>query len=810
MPPMVVTESSRADKISAKCFQTSLRIILIGLCYTCVGNLYKTSLIINDEYSTVAKHEAYPHLHPQDVSQSEELERHINWNISNSDERGGNASRIEGSARDMNDVHNIISSNATNLLEKRNNKSGSESTTLGTKIIAFIPILLVMIVIFIPKLRLLPESNNTITSLSIAAQFCCSLILHLQFLTTLQTVDGGKLTILWAVAGSGLEGTFILSLTIMLLQKRQLWANGIVSILSNVSILFLYAMTTFIRKTGLPSIPSMFIFLSGIKETRTYIRGEVTNNMSEVIIGTIVAYMSALPAAILAWRESRGYVEDDKMICLHHRRAREGLMLRSSPSIRYLIILFMALVITYCLGAWVPVFHMYASICGSFVYNPPIDSIDQIETVQRRSEPREGAPNLILLIHESLSGELAMAREDAVDLMPFLQRKFQSNDDEFFVFENARTVSGHTERCIPAIVSGCLPLNEKGTKSALSTNMATQARTKGYETLSFSSYLLNMNGTRYSMVQNALSINFDQIWDPAVTREPLVNQAAQSDRLMGKNFKNWLHARSQGNDRTKKPFFAQFYYFDSHYPYFPGDSNASASNRFDGMLMTVDKGIEDIFGYLEDTGELNNTIVIGTGDHGEKNKRVLSWDANVLRPLTYMYVPKRLSARNPEMVSNLKHNRLQLVSILDLFPTMLHIIGNISSTELYDVARGDCLRGHDLLSQKIESDRVAWSFSRPLNKTTYNNFGVHYRGSSLVNHFGWPKDNWLRIFTYNQTIGSLGEDKEEDDLLTLVEWRSFLKGIVSSLERAVMSRDAVESHYMRQLFDDLDRNIDVE
>ena len=55
-----------------------------------------------------------------------------------------------------------------------------------------------------------------------------------------------------------------------------------------------------------------------------------------------------------------------------------------------------------------------------------------------------------------------MTREEAVKLMPFLQMKFQSNDEEFFVFENMRTVSGDTVDCVPAIVSGCLPLHEKG------------------------------------------------------------------------------------------------------------------------------------------------------------------------------------------------------------------------------------------------------------------------------------------------------------------------------------------------------------
>jgi hypothetical protein len=277
---------------------------------------------------------------------------------------------------------------------------------------------------------------------------------------------------------------------------------------------------------------------------------------------------------------------------------------------------------------------------------------------------------------------------------------------------------------------------------------------------------------------------------------------------MGKHFKSWIDERSQSNETTKTPFFAQFYYFDLHYPFFKGDSNAT--NQKDGMLMNVDKGVEDIFSYLKDDGELDNTIVIATGDHGEKYPkrnigRLRSWDVNVLHPLMYIYVPNNMSAQNPEIVTNLNYNRKQLVSTLDLFPTMLRILnGTFAKNEYYNSpGDDDCMRGYDLF-QKIDSDRVAWSFPTTLNGKQ-GNFVVHYRGSSLVDHFGWPKADWLKILTYDKVVGSPVEERDDDNISTFTEWKSFIKGMIQKGSHGMNRVTMNSSDYMTRLLRDLEQ-----
>lgn len=59
-------------------------------------------------------------------------------------------------------------------------------------------------------------------------------------------------------------------------------------------------------------------------------------------------------------------------------------------------------------------------------------------------------PNIILIVYESLSGEYTLTDKKAVEAMPFFQNHLlqsQADNDEIFVFENSRSVSGDTADC---------------------------------------------------------------------------------------------------------------------------------------------------------------------------------------------------------------------------------------------------------------------------------------------------------------------------------------------------------------------------
>ncbi|KAL7462166.1 hypothetical protein ACHAXS_002557 [Conticribra weissflogii] len=135
-----------------------------------------------------------------------------------------------------------------------------------------------------------------------------------------------------------------------------------------------------------------------------------------------------------------------------------------------------------------PIFHTYASLCASFFFEPPGSSASRPRTSLKFDHNAKDSPNVLLIIHESLSGEYSLTHDSAVQAMPFFQEMFQSNRTDFFVFENSRSVSGDTADCVTAITSGCLPLDHpEGLDVALSDNLATQAQMRGFDTISFSS-----------------------------------------------------------------------------------------------------------------------------------------------------------------------------------------------------------------------------------------------------------------------------------------------------------------------------------
>jgi len=110
--------------------------------------------------------------------------------------------------------------------------------------------------------------------------------------------------------------------------------------------------------------------------------------------------------------------------------------------------------------------------------------------------------------------------------------------------------------------------------------------------------------------------------------------------------------------------------------------------------------------------------------------RLKRFNSNVMHTASYMYVPKRLLDQAER--ERLRHNAKQTVSLLDLYPTLQHILygGDAESTQTLraqlgaaDVTGGDqehCVTGVDLLGTTIADDRltVQWNkISQPQSGT---------------------------------------------------------------------------------------------
>ena len=305
-------------------------------------------------------------------------------------------------------------------------------------------------------LRRLP---NHITPVSLLAQTCASIFLHYHGLAVFLEADGRFLNMLGAVFGSGLEGVLLMNIVMTLMSKRHTWANVIAFFLSVQSVIFLLVSVIFMKKTGLPDLPDMFVIISGVRESRSFIKGEASNDTREFILSILGACAYCGPAALLIWRETQRRNKDAAGIKYQKEDATEKIAVERTEqhrrTVNFFVFLFLANVVLYCANAWMPIFHTYASLCGSFFFSPPGSSYDIANNMLKADHgatlPKDSKkiqssdrPNLILLIHESLTGEYTMARKASVPLMPFFQKSYQSDDGEFFLFENSRSVSGDT------------------------------------------------------------------------------------------------------------------------------------------------------------------------------------------------------------------------------------------------------------------------------------------------------------------------------------------------------------------------------
>lgn len=142
-------------------------------------------------------------------------------------------------------------------------------------------------------------------------------------------------------------------------------------------------------------------------------------------------------------------------------------------------------------------------------------------------------------------------------------------------------------------------------------------------------------------------------------------------------------------------------------------------SKYYSSIRTSDEALEGIFNALNESGLLNNTILVGAGDHGEVPgvlERMSDVNAPLLSIPLWMYIPRKLlpdrayrKERNGGTSGTyLRDNINRGVSILDVVPTLRDLIGydGLYSSE----EEKKCVVGQSLLSQPVRDDRVMMSW----------------------------------------------------------------------------------------------------
>ncbi|MCC7180933.1 MAG: sulfatase-like hydrolase/transferase [Acidobacteria bacterium] len=160
------------------------------------------------------------------------------------------------------------------------------------------------------------------------------------------------------------------------------------------------------------------------------------------------------------------------------------------------------------------------------------------------------------------------------------------------------------------------------------------------------------------------------------------------------------HALAWLAEDRERPFFAWVHLYDPHGPYAPPEPYrsrfpATAQGAYDGEIAATDAEVGRLLGALEASGQLDSTIVVVLGDHGEmlgdhgeQQHGFFIYDAAARIPLIVAGpgVPARAVTDQ--------------VRIVDVMPTVLELVGietpaEVQGTSLMPLARGEVL---DLLA----------------------------------------------------------------------------------------------------------------
>lgn len=391
------------------------------------------------------------------------------------------------------------------------------------------------------------------------------------------------------------------------------------------------------------------------------------------------------------------------------------------PKFRHIIILGLLCSILIQEGLYLPVVFAYFSIfiLAQESYSP--DGLANLSNTRRDSigVGVKGGPNVIYIQHESLAG-LMMNTQQGKAAMPFFQDRMH-NDTDMYVFEHTRSVSGNTIDAMPALLIGCLPFTAKAIEyvQSLGRSIAHEFYRHGYHTGSFCSRTINQQVLTgpWKILYDLFTGGMKLVADPKSHSLPLTNIEATDDRNMLLCFSDWLLDLGNSTEKNElaTPFYAQFYTFNTHYPYLM-DKNDQGKGRYYSALRTEDKFLESMFNMLSNAGLLDNTIIIGSGDHGEHvigkmYVRLQAYSPQVLTTASYIYYPSHLM-RDNTIANRLRHNTQQLTSTLDLYPTIRSILHGgaprndtdnwINATN----AQEGCMVGVDLAAVDIKDDRV--------------------------------------------------------------------------------------------------------
>ena len=288
------------------------------------------------------------------------------------------------------------------------------------------------------------------------------------------------------------------------------------------------------------------------------------------------------------------------------------------------------------------------------------------------------------------------------------------------LFERAYAPAPMTSPSHTSIMTGLWPPEHGVYTNALTVldpqipTLAELLRAQGYATAAFPA--ASMLGGKFGLNRGFQSYS-DDLSDPSSGADDM--QRSRDGKFIADFAIRWLKEHQERSESS--PFFCWMHFYDPHDPYLShrkefGDQ--FVNRPYDGELAYVDRQISRVFEELKRLGQMENTVVVVVGDHGESLGEHGEDSHGYLLHEATLRVPMIIAGSSQAAAG---HRVPTPVSLIDLFPTLLEIAGaavpeQIKPRRLQPALSGKPLPTRFCYSQTVEPYLQAfWS---PLQSIT--------------------------------------------------------------------------------------------
>lgn len=369
--------------------------------------------------------------------------------------------------------------------------------------------------------------------------------------------------------------------------------------------------------------------------------------------------------------------------------------------------------------------------------------------------PRVSPPNVILVIHESLSRKALSLYGNPAQTTPRLDRRVAEDPASWFVFSRAVSNSSNTSVSVPTILLGLEPgssLDDFHAAPAL----WHYARAAGYHTA-----LLSAQSWHYAALDRFLLTDPpDQVW----TAEPekgitLANGGGMHDA----EFFTHVEERLQQDARLGKPFLEVIQFNATHHPFLErpesGFDTSTRIGRYNGAVQLLDELMDRLLQSLEKNGVGDNTVILITADHGENHgehpiHRTHSFYDEVVGIPFLIHAPQAVQGCRAADFAELRAQLSARAQNLDVVPTLLDVMGVLDAPAL-DAIRHN-LDGQSLL-KSVDPERVNVHRNVVPIRIWSNEGFAFTHGDERYSFTEWRGDEWYDLASDPEQLHDLSK-----------------------------------------------------